>query len=87
MSPGAGVYPPLISHGPDDRGATVVVVTYALMFITILFAIMRTWTSHSQKREMQWDDLAFYLAVVGPLGPAHTTTAPNLSLLLASTHC
>ncbi|KAK4963138.1 hypothetical protein LTR10_000766 [Elasticomyces elasticus] len=64
MSLGGGTYTPLVPHGPDDRGAIVVVVTYSLMFITILFAIMRTWTSHSHRRQLRWDDLAFFLAVL-----------------------
>ncbi|KAK5702998.1 hypothetical protein LTR97_003944 [Elasticomyces elasticus] len=64
MSLGGGTYPPLVPHGPDDRGAIVVVVTYSLMLITILFAIMRTWTSHSHRRQLRWDDLAFFLAVL-----------------------
>ncbi|KAK5759966.1 hypothetical protein LTS12_009862 [Elasticomyces elasticus] len=64
MSLGGGTYPPLVPHGPDNRGAVVVVVTYSLMFITILFALMRTWTSHSHRRQLRWDDLAFFLAVL-----------------------
>jgi len=57
-------YPPLVAHGPDNHGATVVVVTYSLMFTTILFAL-RSWSSYMQKRELKWDDLTFTIAVVG----------------------
>ena len=64
MSSGGGTYPPLVSHGPDDRGAVVVVVTYSLMFITVLFGVLRVWTAQSNKRDFKWDDLAWLLAVV-----------------------
>lgn len=59
------IYPPLVAHGPDNRGAVVVVVSYSFMFITILFALLRTWSSYVQKRDLRWDDIAFTLAVVG----------------------
>ncbi|KEF61098.1 uncharacterized protein A1O9_02663 [Exophiala aquamarina CBS 119918] len=57
-------YPPLVAHGPDNHGATVVVVTYSLMFTTILFALLRSWSSYMQRREVRWDDIAFSIAVV-----------------------
>lgn len=57
-------YPPLVAHGPDNHGAIVVVVTYSLMFTTILFALLRSWSSYMQKRELKWDDITFSIAVV-----------------------
>lgn len=57
-------YPPLVAHGPDNNGAIVVVITYSFMFTTILFSILRSYSSYMQKREVSWDDLTFSLAVV-----------------------
>lgn len=57
-------YPPLVAHGPDNNGAIVVVITYSFMFITILFAILRSYSSYMQKRELSWDDITFSIAVV-----------------------
>lgn len=57
-------YPPLVAHGPDNNGAIVVVITYSFMFITILFAILRSYSSYMQKRELSWDDITFSVAVV-----------------------
>ena len=57
-------YPPLVAHGPDNKGAIVVVVSYSFMFITIIFALLRTWSSYVHKRDLREDDIAFFLAVV-----------------------
>ncbi len=74
MSQERFTYPPLVAHGADNGGAVVVVVSYSFMFITILFAILRIWSSHMQKRELKWDDLAFSLAVVSTAGLESCTT-------------
>ncbi|RMZ84350.1 hypothetical protein DV738_g563, partial [Chaetothyriales sp. CBS 135597] len=57
-------YPPLVSHGPNNKGAIIVVISYSLMFTTIVFGLLRTWTSYTRDRGLRWDDLVFSVAVV-----------------------
>ena len=64
MSQERTTYPPLVAHGPDNKGATVVVVSYSFMFITIIFGLLRTWSSYVHKRDVREDDIAFFLAAV-----------------------
>ncbi|RMD40955.1 hypothetical protein DV735_g4163, partial [Chaetothyriales sp. CBS 134920] len=64
MSQQRPTLPPLVAHGPDNKGAVIVVVSYSWMFISILFGLLRTWTSYTRDRGLRWDDLVFSLAVL-----------------------
>jgi hypothetical protein len=81
-SPERFTYPPLVAHGPDNKGATVVVVSLSFMFITILFSILRAWSSYMQKREYRWDDIAFIIAVVRNIPFSDRSSDLTDSLLL-----
>jgi hypothetical protein len=57
-------YPPLVQHDETHRGAVVVVVGFIFMFVTLLFTLLRAWSSKMQGRILQSDDITFYLAAV-----------------------
>ena len=67
--------PPLVAGGPDDYGATVVVVTYSLMFITLLLAGLRFHSTRRRKNGFSWDDLCFFAAVVSSSARALAPTS------------
>lgn len=56
---------PLVSTGPDDNGAAIVVVTYGLVILSICFAFLRIYTSFRRKKDFGWDDATFFAAIVG----------------------
>jgi hypothetical protein len=62
MSDTRFTYPPLVQHDATHRGAVVVVISFIFMFVTLLFTILRAWSSKMQGRALQSDDITFYLA-------------------------
>jgi len=59
-----GSLPPLAAITPENRGPAVIVVGYALVVTTILFAFIRVVTTFVLKRKFGWDDGLLLLGVV-----------------------
>jgi len=55
---------PLVSGGPDSQGALLVVVTYSLMFVSMLVAGARLYSTIHRSGSFAWDDAFFFSALV-----------------------
>ncbi|KAF2761966.1 hypothetical protein EJ05DRAFT_482769 [Pseudovirgaria hyperparasitica] len=60
---GSGVKPPLVAKGADNYGGVIVVVSFTLMVVTVLFACMRVYNTIARKKGFGFDDLTFYMAL------------------------
>ena len=61
---GAGVYPPLVANTKTDHGAYVTVATFTLMFLMILFTVIRIGYRYRIVSVVKLDDLFLILALV-----------------------